>query len=529
MTLLAFKTRAVPRTPDVVLGRYQPIALLGEGSVARVYLVLSRGPIGAGDPLVIKEIRPELASQVQFREMFLNEARVALGLHHPNIVRTYEIFEERSPYVVAMEFLDGQSLANLLRRVGRAKVSLASHIWLLTQVLAGLQHAHGLCDAEGEPLGIVHRDVSPLNVFLTYDGKVKLVDFGIAKFTGMIADKEGKAVSGKLGYGAPEQFVSQPIDPRSDVYSVGVMLWEALARKRRRVSDNPSEIVDARIAGREPRISDVVPGVPHLLAEICDRATAPDVRTRYQSALEMQQDLEFYLDGCRKTVDGRQVGELLARAFSAERTSMRRCIERHLSAFRPGVARPGKQSRPSSLRLFLARCWHEARSAALSAAPPARLYEPAALLLVAVIAVIAVARVTTSSPQRALRAARVPGSHPAPAVAIRPPLPAAPRQRPAPLVTPLPTSPAQAELQPRMPDRTAVRVVPRLRASLVEPTRPDRRPIIRPVRPIFRPRRIQPASAHALPETRRADARPDPGRRLRLSRRTLDEGDPYAP
>jgi serine/threonine protein kinase len=540
-----------------VFGRYQPIALLGEGSVARVYLAVTRGPVGWGNLLVIKEIRPELASQPQFREMFLHEARMALGLHHPNIVQTYEIFEERAPYVVAMEFLDGQTLADLLRRVGRADMPLGLHLWILHQVLAGLHHAHEIRDADGKPLRIVHRDVNPANVFLTYEGQVKLVDFGIAKFTGMVHKPDGSVATGKLGYGAPEQFVSQPIDPRSDVYSVGVMLWEALAGRRRRVSENRSAVVDARIAGQEPRIADVLPDVPPVLAEICDRATAPDRRARYQSALEMQQALESYLDGCWEPVDRRELSEMLDRNFTMERASIRRCIERQLSTTGLGLRPLGvlpRRSRLTDARLLAQKLWARVRMAILSATPVLRTYGPAALVAVATTMLVTLVWLMTSRSSAALRAAeraprapavaaRAPGGAP-PAPAVKPspsparlPAPsterlAPPEQPPAP--PPVPSEPARSRQLAQGPPEEAEAAPeeegPRAREGReMRPADKEGRPARRNRLP-GRLRNVTDWDRLARPEVR---WNVEPGEELpppdRLPRRPLDEGDPYAP
>jgi serine/threonine protein kinase len=553
------------RKPNArAFGRYQPIALLGEGSVARVYLAVSRGTVGWGNLLVIKQIRPELAGQPQFRAMFLHEARTAMGLHHPNIVQTYEIFEERTPYVVAMEFLDGQSLADLLRRVGRAGIPLPLHLWALTQVLAGLHHAHEMRDADGKPLGVVHRDVSPSNVFLTYDGQVKLVDFGIAKSAGMIAGLAGSArpditASGKLGYGAPEQFVSQPIDPRSDVYSVGVMLWEALAGKRRRISENRTVIVDARIAGQEPPIRQVVPDVSPVLAEICDKATALDRRARYQSALEMQQALESYLEGCWEPVDRRQLADLLDRTFALERTSMRRCIERQLNAskvaLRPLGILPLRPLLPGVQRSWR-KLWTRVRLAALATFPSLRTYGPAALVVLATGALIGVVWVMTASSSARLRAAQrspapVPqqstaargqpavaerAAQPAPAVESLAPAPSEPAPEataavdPPPPPPPSPSPPLPPPAAPPAPPGRAVAaqaarpvVMPGLTVRL------EGRPVIHRARANVRSRKPSAWSRYLGPER---GAEFEPGEDLpppdRPARRVLDEDDPYA-
>jgi hypothetical protein len=542
----------VRKASGPVFGRYQPISLLGEGSVARVYLAVSRGPVGWGNLLVIKEIRQELANQSQFRDMFLHEARMALGLHHPNIVQTYEIFEHRAPYVVAMEFLDGQTLSCLLKRVGRTGVPLSLQLWVLTQVLAGLQHAHDLRDADGKPLRMVHRDVSPTNVFLTYDGQVKLMDFGIAKFAGMVAKQDGSAATGKLGYGAPEQFVSQPIDPRSDVYSVGVMLWEALAGKRRRISESRSAIVDARIGGQEPRISDVVADIPPVLAEICDKATALDRRDRYQSALEMQQALESYLDGCWEPVDRRELAEILDRAFSLERASMRRCIERQLNA--SGVAlRPlgllPRRPRLATLRGGARKAWARIRLAGLSTLPVLRAYGPGALVVLATGFLVATVWAMTSHSTETLRAAQR-SARPQTTLATgavsdkkKPDEPS--RAAPVAKAENKIESKAEAERVVRSePERPPTAVIERLdepddESNTEDPPpiagaepateRPDSPSTFRRARATLRVRKLSAFDRFSRPQVQWTDLQP--GEELpppdRLPRRALDEEDPY--
>jgi hypothetical protein len=504
------------------------LALLGEGPVARAYLAVTRGPAGWANLVVIKEIRPELAAP-QFREMFLHEARMALGLQHPNIVQTYEIFEERAPYVVVMEFLDGQTLGDLLRRVGRKEVPLALQLWSLTQLLAGLDHAHKLRDVDGKPLSIVHRDVNPDNVFVTYDGQVKLVDFGIAKFAGMLT---GPAVSqrdatptGKLGYGAPEQFVSQPLDPRSDVYSVGVMLWEALAGRRRRVAESAADIIEARVAGVEPRVAEVVPDVSPALAEICDRATAPDLRARYQTAAEMQEALESYLDGCWEPVGQGEMAELMDRHFAMERASMRRCLQRQLGiASVPAQAQPpapAAQVTARMPRVAVVRWWSVLRARAVEVGRSARIlferwrrFVPAAFAVLGTAAVILLAVRLSARPVP-------PPAWPQPVVnAERAPAPPVPTIE----VPAVPDEPVMAV--PAVPERP-----PEVEPGEARPRANGDRPGARmgPRRPrLFGERRVAQSGRQARPQvwvpTQPGDDLPP---RDLLPRRELDEEDPY--
>src|SRR5579859_466457 len=152
------------------VGRYELVTMLGEGGMARVFLAINRGPIGFNKLVVVKQVRPELAWDREFLAMFFDEARIAARLNHPNVVQTYEVIEDTGQYLLAMEHLEGQTLSDVLRRIGRANMPLDEHLFVLTQVLTGLQYAHELCDYDGSPLGVVHRDVSPSNVFITYNG-----------------------------------------------------------------------------------------------------------------------------------------------------------------------------------------------------------------------------------------------------------------------------------------------------------------------------------------------------------------------
>src|SRR3954452_21553827 len=278
------------------IGRYQLVGLLGEGGMARVYLAFARGPVGFDKLVVVKQVRPELAWDQDFVTMFFDEARIAARLQHPNVIHTYEVVEEAGQYHLVMEYLEGQTLTDIFKKVGRTHMPLEDHLWILTQVLAGLQYAHELSDYDGTPLGLVHRDVSPSNVFVTYNGEVKLLDFGIAKAAGAISATHKGTMKGKLGYGAPEQLVGASVDARSDIYSVGVLLWEALGQRRRKLADTTAGILQARMSGVEPKIRQVVPDVPPVLADICDRAMGADPRRRYATAADLQHALEHYLE-----------------------------------------------------------------------------------------------------------------------------------------------------------------------------------------------------------------------------------------
>jgi serine/threonine protein kinase len=314
------------------IGRYQLVTLLAEGGMARVYLAFARGPAGFDKLVVVKQIRPELAWDQDFVTMFFDEARIAARLNHANVVHTYEVVEENGLYLLVMEYLEGHTLGEVLRRITRENMPLDQHLWVITQILAGLTYAHDLRDYDGTALGVVHRDVSPSNVFLSYTGEVKLLDFGIAKAAGAISATHEGTIKGKLGYSAPEQFLQSAVDGRADLYAVGVILWEALGRRRRRMADTPAATYQARIAGLEPKIREVCPDVPRVLAEICDRATAPDPADRYNTAGEFQRELEEYLDQASRPPGRRELEALLDRHFQAERVERRSRVQELLSS-----------------------------------------------------------------------------------------------------------------------------------------------------------------------------------------------------
>ena len=332
-----------PNQQPTQIGRHEIVCPLGTGGMARVYLALQRGAFDATKLVVIKQLRPEFAADREFLSMFVDEARLSLRFNHANVVHMYEVLAEAPDYCLVMEYLEGHTLAQFVRRVGRERFPLDEQIWIMTQVLAGLSYAHTLQDFDGTPLGIVHRDVSPSNVFVTTQGDVKLLDFGIAKAAGAVSFTRQGIVKGKIGYAAPEQCLAQPSDARSDIYAVGVMLWEAIAMRRRTPADTQLAALRARVDDKEPPIESVVPDVHPELAEACRRALAFDPAQRYQTAADFQKALEAYLAGRALSEPSRTLGGLLQRHFTRELALVRHEIESRTSASgrMPASARTG--------------------------------------------------------------------------------------------------------------------------------------------------------------------------------------------
>lgn len=322
------------------LGRYRILARLGQGGMGTIHLAVAFGLADFRKLLVIKELRPELTSNERFVEMFLAEAKLAARLDHPNIVQTLEAGQDGDRYYLAMEFLDGQPLTEILKRVDSETVPTGLLIQILCEVLAGLHFAHELCDYDETPLHIVHRDVNPQNVFVTYNGHVKLVDFGIAKVIDSEMCTTAGVFKGKFPYAAPEQVTCTAVDRRADVFAVGVMLWEILARRRFAPGQPTTAAIDARLAGAEPRISAVRPDIDPELAAICDHAMHVDPALRYRTAAEFRADLLDFLASRSDMHSNLTLADLMKREFAAERTAAHRVISRQVRRMLPDEELP---------------------------------------------------------------------------------------------------------------------------------------------------------------------------------------------
>jgi len=318
------------------LGRYELVAELARGGMGIVYLATAQGLGGFRKLLVVKELRADLLEEPMFLEMFIEEARVAARLNHPNIVQTNEVGSDGDRYFIAMEYLDGRSLQGVRRRAHARGVPFSTimGVRVLSDALLGLEYAHTLADFDRTPLGIVHRDVSPQNIILTFDGQVKVVDFGIAKAADSVHETRVGMLKGKIAYMAPEQARNERVDARADVFSVGVLLWETIVGARLWTGCNDFEIMRRLSAGEFPRPSTVVPGVPPILDAMCARAMAYDPADRYASAASFRDDLESYLASVDSAPTLRDIGALVTGLFGEERAKTHRVIETHLT--RPG-------------------------------------------------------------------------------------------------------------------------------------------------------------------------------------------------
>jgi len=300
-----------------------------------VYLALAQGPGGFAKLKVLKRLRPDLLEEPGAVQMFLEEGRLSARLHHPNVVQTNEVGFDGKHYFLEMEYLEGQSLSALTRRadrVGMPGFPLALAVYALAQTLAGLHYAHELTDHDGSPLSVVHRDVSPHNVFVTYDGQVKVLDFGIAKAAGSASETKTGFIKGKVTYMAPEQVARKAVDRRADVFAVGVMLWEALAGRRLWGDLDDFEIFLKLRSEDIPSQKSARADVPDVLEAICMRALARDPESRFPTAAAMQSALEEWLDASGNRVGSKELATQMERLFGEDRVATKTEIEQQIRA-----------------------------------------------------------------------------------------------------------------------------------------------------------------------------------------------------
>src|SRR5579859_4383660 len=319
------------------IGRYHLIAELARGGMGIVHLAATQGPGGFHKLLVVKELRPELSQDDAHVSMFLDEARLAARLAHPSIVQTIEVGSEGSRHYMVMEFLDGRSLHRVVRRFrDQPEFTVGAHLRVVAEALLGLHYAHELRDFDGAPLGVVHRDVSPLNVFVTFDGQAKVLDFGIAKSADSSLETKTGVLKGRVAYMAPEQAWGQRVDRRADLYSAGVMLWEAAAGRRLWPGMNEVEILARLLKETPPALGAVNADAPEDLEAICERAMAKRPEDRYESAAELLEDLEAHLATRDDVMSMREIGALASKAFADDRRKMNALIDDTLARVRSG-------------------------------------------------------------------------------------------------------------------------------------------------------------------------------------------------
>ncbi len=320
------------------VGRYRIAGEIATGGMATVYLAMREGE---REPIALKRVHPHLASQRAFVEMFLDEARLTSRVDHPNVCRVLDYGRADGGYYLVMEYLRGRSVARVskaLRALPEAEQEIAVPI-LAARVIAdaakGLHAAHELRDESGAPLEVVHRDVSPHNLFLTWTGRTCVVDFGIASARDRLHHTETGTVKGKFAYMAPEQMIGAKVDRSADVWSLGVVLWELLAGRALFKRRTETETVVAVTKLERPPLAELRPGLCPRLEAIVERALAREPRDRFGTAAEMAETLEAWLASQPGPADQAEVAAWMNRLFPDEEVREDRLVRHALATALP--------------------------------------------------------------------------------------------------------------------------------------------------------------------------------------------------
>ncbi|HET9955805.1 MAG TPA: serine/threonine-protein kinase [Polyangiaceae bacterium] len=330
------------------LGKYRLLLELGAGGMARAYVAFSSGLAGFHKLVVLKVMREEVNDHQDTLAMFLDEAKLAARMNHPNIVQTLEVGEDRGKYFICMEFLEGLTLGRLLKRTFAEPLPLGARLELMSQVLDALIYMHEFRDLDGTPLHLVHRDLSPNNVFVTFDGTAKVLDFGVAKAAGVSRATEAGTFKGKFGYAAPEQMIGHA-DQRADLFAMGVMLWETTTGERLHHGRTQQEIVQGRLAGVDAQLMRRASSIPEPLLEICLRAAAREPDARFSSASEMRDALRACIKREKLEFSSEELRTVLSRLFASERAEIRRTIDVRMKQAQSDGGEPGTFTHSSAI------------------------------------------------------------------------------------------------------------------------------------------------------------------------------------
>lgn len=307
-------------------GKFVLLEKLATGGMAEVYLAKAMGAENVWKFVAIKRILPQFSQNAEFIDMFKEEAKIAINLAHGNIVPIYEFGEEKGQFFLVMEFVEGRNLRQIINRIQNTgqKLSIEHCTYIINEVARGLDAAHRCVDGTtGRPLNITHRDISPQNAMINFEGEVKVCDFGIAKAESKIENTQAGTLKGKFGYMSPEQAEGQEIDCRTDIFSLGIVLWELLAQERLFLSNNElntlRKIRDCQI----PSLRKIDPNIPTELERICNKALTKDRNLRYQSAAEFHRDLNRFMNRQFPDFSSQDFSTFIKQLYAKEREEHR--------------------------------------------------------------------------------------------------------------------------------------------------------------------------------------------------------------
>lgn len=308
-------------------GKYILLEKLATGGMAEVFLARRPGASGIGKFLAIKRILPQFADSEEFIDMFKDEAKIAINLNHSNIVSLHEFGVELDQFFIVMDYVNGRNLRQILNKMKKnsSKLSIDQIVYIVKEIASGLDHAHRCLDGTtGKPLNITHRDMSPQNVMVSFEGELKIVDFGIAKAESKMETTRAGTLKGKFGYMSPEQAEGQQVDLRTDIFSLGIILWELLTADRLFIANNEintlKKIRDCQI----PSLRKIDPNVPAELERITNKALAKDRNLRYQTAAALHRDLNRFLNRQYPDFSSRDFSVFVMTLFSEEILQVRK-------------------------------------------------------------------------------------------------------------------------------------------------------------------------------------------------------------
>ncbi|HJK92685.1 MAG TPA: serine/threonine-protein kinase, partial [Polyangiaceae bacterium LLY-WYZ-15_(1-7)] len=340
-----------PQGRVIPFGKYLLLERIAVGGMAEVFLSKSFGIEGFEKVIAIKRILPTMAEDDDFIEMFIDEAKIAGHLNHANIVPIYELGKIGESHYIAMEYVWGKDLLQIMNRFRRMRKRMPPTMvgFIATKMCEALEYAHTKRDRRGQPLNLIHRDISPQNILCSYDGAVKLIDFGIAKAASRTTKTQAGVLKGKFGYMSPEQVRGLPIDHRSDIFAVGTCMYEMLTADRLFVGESDFSTLEKVRHAAVQAPSEMVPGVPKEFDEIVMRALAREPADRWQSAGELQEAIMEFLATQRPPFTTAKMAAWMRSAFTKEMEEEKARLDSYANVGRPSASAGGGPSRSPSL------------------------------------------------------------------------------------------------------------------------------------------------------------------------------------
>jgi tRNA A-37 threonylcarbamoyl transferase component Bud32 len=325
------------------IDRYDLVAEIASGGMATVFLANLSGVGGFRRFVAIKRLHPHLAKEEEFVEMFLDEARLAAGIHHPHVVPILEVGASERGYYLVMEYIEGDTLARLLARAATSgrRLPVTIGVRVVVDMLAGLHAAHELRDEHGNPTELVHRDVSPQNILVGIDGNTRITDFGVARAASRLSATRAGQLKGKIAYMAPEQAVGDPsVDRRADIFSAGIVLWEVLAARRLFKAENEAATLSRVISEPIPDICDVNPDIDPAVGAVVMKALARDRDERYATCQDFADELERTAKAAGTMASSREVATYVGEVIGQDIAQQREAVRTWLARSEPSQAMP---------------------------------------------------------------------------------------------------------------------------------------------------------------------------------------------